>query len=62
MSPVLDSSCGSGENALFEPISNVSPFISPQLKLIMAITQFRLFKICTCIASLLSFFKRLICR
>ncbi|KAJ3598309.1 hypothetical protein NHX12_001820 [Muraenolepis orangiensis] len=28
----------------------------------MAITQFRLFKICTCIASLLSFFKRLICR
>ncbi|KAA8591971.1 hypothetical protein FQN60_017345 [Etheostoma spectabile] len=29
---------------------------------IMAITQFRLFKICTCLASLLSFFKRLICR
>ncbi|KAG7273648.1 hypothetical protein CRUP_018127 [Coryphaenoides rupestris] len=29
---------------------------------IMAITQFRLFKICTCIASLLAFFKRLICR
>ncbi|KAM3873064.1 LOW QUALITY PROTEIN: receptor-binding cancer antigen expressed on SiSo cells [Diretmus argenteus] len=28
----------------------------------MAITQFRLFKICTCLASLLSFFKRLICR
>ncbi|CAL8260116.1 unnamed protein product [Boreogadus saida] len=32
------------------------------IKFIMAITQFRLFKICTCIASLLSFFKRLICR
>ncbi|KAM4689524.1 receptor-binding cancer antigen expressed on SiSo cells isoform 1-T2 [Discoglossus pictus] len=28
----------------------------------MAITQFRLFKICTCIASVLAFFKRLICR
>lgn len=28
----------------------------------MAITQFRLFKICTCLASILSFFKRLICR
>uniref|UniRef100_A0A8C5QZ16 Estrogen receptor binding site associated antigen 9 n=1 Tax=Leptobrachium leishanense TaxID=445787 RepID=A0A8C5QZ16_9ANUR len=28
----------------------------------MAITQFRLFKICTCFASVLSFFKRLICR
>ncbi|XP_044063941.1 receptor-binding cancer antigen expressed on SiSo cells [Siniperca chuatsi] len=28
----------------------------------MAITQFRLFKICTFLASLLSFFKRLICR
>jgi len=28
----------------------------------MAITQFRLFKICTCLASFLSFFKRLICR
>lgn len=28
----------------------------------MAITQFRLFKICTCLASLLAFFKRLICR
>lgn len=28
----------------------------------MAITQFRLFKICTCLATLLSFFKRLICR
>ncbi|XP_072317113.1 receptor-binding cancer antigen expressed on SiSo cells [Eucyclogobius newberryi] len=28
----------------------------------MAITQFRLFKICTCLASLLSFFKKLICR
>ncbi|KAJ1193637.1 hypothetical protein NDU88_002933 [Pleurodeles waltl] len=28
----------------------------------MAIAQFRLFKICTCIASLCSFFKRLICR
>ncbi|KAM8846862.1 receptor-binding cancer antigen expressed on SiSo cells [Synchiropus picturatus] len=28
----------------------------------MAVTQFRLFKICTCIATLLSFFKRLICR
>ncbi|XP_077455718.1 receptor-binding cancer antigen expressed on SiSo cells [Stigmatopora argus] len=28
----------------------------------MAITQFRLFKICTCLASLLSFLKRLICR
>ncbi|KAM3614821.1 uncharacterized protein V6R79_019389 [Siganus canaliculatus] len=28
----------------------------------MAITQFRLFKICTYLASLLSFFKRLICR
>ncbi|XP_077432897.1 receptor-binding cancer antigen expressed on SiSo cells [Vanacampus margaritifer] len=28
----------------------------------MAITQFRLFRICTCLASLLSFFKRLICR
>ncbi|PWA32383.1 hypothetical protein CCH79_00012038 [Gambusia affinis] len=33
-----------------------------QLRFIMAITQFRLFKICTCLASLLSFFKRLICR
>ncbi|XP_028326646.1 receptor-binding cancer antigen expressed on SiSo cells [Gouania willdenowi] len=28
----------------------------------MAVTQFRLFKICTCLASLLSFFRRLICR
>ncbi|XP_053571264.1 receptor-binding cancer antigen expressed on SiSo cells isoform X1 [Bombina bombina] len=28
----------------------------------MAITQFRLFKICTCFASVLAFFKRLICR
>lgn len=28
----------------------------------MAIPQFRLFKICTCLAALLSFFKRLICR
>nr|XP_034981198.1 receptor-binding cancer antigen expressed on SiSo cells isoform X2 [Zootoca vivipara] len=28
----------------------------------MAITQFRLFKICTCLAAVLSFFKRLICR
>ncbi|XP_018605840.1 receptor-binding cancer antigen expressed on SiSo cells-like [Scleropages formosus] len=28
----------------------------------MAISQFRLFKICTCLASLLSFFRRLICR
>ncbi|NP_001089294.1 uncharacterized protein LOC734342 [Xenopus laevis] len=28
----------------------------------MAISQFRLFKICTCIASVLAFFKRLICR
>ncbi|XP_028646743.1 receptor-binding cancer antigen expressed on SiSo cells isoform X1 [Erpetoichthys calabaricus] len=28
----------------------------------MAISQFRLFKICTCLASVLSFFKRLICR
>ncbi|KAG8570246.1 hypothetical protein GDO81_011165 [Engystomops pustulosus] len=28
----------------------------------MAVTQFRLFKICTCFASILTFFKRLICR
>ncbi|MBN3295340.1 receptor-binding cancer antigen expressed on SiSo cells [Amia ocellicauda] len=28
----------------------------------MAISQFRLFKICTCLATILSFFKRLICR
>uniref|UniRef100_A0A8D0H5V8 Estrogen receptor binding site associated antigen 9 n=1 Tax=Sphenodon punctatus TaxID=8508 RepID=A0A8D0H5V8_SPHPU len=28
----------------------------------MAITQFRLFKICTCLATILSFLKRLICR
>ncbi|XP_046887454.1 receptor-binding cancer antigen expressed on SiSo cells [Hypomesus transpacificus] len=28
----------------------------------MAIPQFRLFKLCTCLATLLSFFKRLICR
>ncbi|XP_059424265.1 receptor-binding cancer antigen expressed on SiSo cells-like [Carassius carassius] len=28
----------------------------------MAISQFRLFKICTCLASILSFLKRLICR
>ncbi|MEE6507572.1 hypothetical protein FKM82_026762 [Ascaphus truei] len=28
----------------------------------MAIAQFRLFKICTCIASVLAFIKRLICR
>ncbi|XP_075070071.1 receptor-binding cancer antigen expressed on SiSo cells [Mixophyes fleayi] len=28
----------------------------------MAVTQFRLFKICTCLASILAFFKRLICR
>ncbi|KAJ8411649.1 hypothetical protein AAFF_G00164570 [Aldrovandia affinis] len=28
----------------------------------MAISQFRLFKICTCLATVLSFFKRLICR
>ncbi|KAJ8288372.1 hypothetical protein COCON_G00010310 [Conger conger] len=28
----------------------------------MAISQFRLFKICTCLATLFSFFKRLICR
>ncbi|XP_073186404.1 receptor-binding cancer antigen expressed on SiSo cells isoform X2 [Lepidochelys kempii] len=28
----------------------------------MAITQFRLFKICTCLAAVLSFIKRLICR
>ncbi|XP_006009051.1 receptor-binding cancer antigen expressed on SiSo cells [Latimeria chalumnae] len=28
----------------------------------MAIAQFRLFKICTCIVSVLSFFKKLICR
>lgn len=33
-----------------------------QVSFSMAITQFRLFKICTCLASLLSFFKRLICR
>ncbi|KAM4633890.1 receptor-binding cancer antigen expressed on SiSo cells [Polymixia lowei] len=32
------------------------------LHFIMAITQFRLFKICTCLANLLSFLKRLICR
>lgn len=29
---------------------------------IMAITQFRLFKVCTCLATLFSFLKRLICR
>ncbi|MCJ8728146.1 hypothetical protein PDJAM_G00001000 [Pangasius djambal] len=34
----------------------------PDTALNMAVTQFRLFKICTCIASILSFFKRLICR
>ncbi|XP_010707511.1 receptor-binding cancer antigen expressed on SiSo cells isoform X3 [Meleagris gallopavo] len=28
----------------------------------MAITQFRLFKICTCLAAVLSFIKKLICR
>ncbi|KAG8441689.1 hypothetical protein GDO86_010755 [Hymenochirus boettgeri] len=28
----------------------------------MAVSQFRLFRICTCIATVLSFFKRLICR
>ncbi|KAM3928815.1 receptor-binding cancer antigen expressed on SiSo cells isoform 1-T3 [Leptodactylus fuscus] len=28
----------------------------------MAVTQFRLFKICTCLASILTFLKRLICR
>ncbi|XP_006635622.2 receptor-binding cancer antigen expressed on SiSo cells [Lepisosteus oculatus] len=28
----------------------------------MAISQFRLFRICTCLATVLSFFKRLICR
>lgn len=28
----------------------------------MAITQFRLFKVCTCLATVLSFLKRLICR
>ncbi|XP_063780567.1 receptor-binding cancer antigen expressed on SiSo cells [Pseudophryne corroboree] len=28
----------------------------------MAVTQFRLFKICTCLASILAFFRRLICR
>ncbi|MBN3278558.1 RCAS1 protein, partial [Polyodon spathula] len=28
----------------------------------MAITRFRLFKICTCLATVISFFKRLICR
>nr|KAF6426237.1 estrogen receptor binding site associated antigen 9 [Molossus molossus] len=28
----------------------------------MAVTQFRLFKVCTCLATLFSFLKRLICR
>uniref|UniRef100_H2N2E1 Estrogen receptor binding site associated antigen 9 n=2 Tax=Oryzias latipes TaxID=8090 RepID=H2N2E1_ORYLA len=37
-------------------------FLSHQITFIMAITQFRLFKICTCLASILSFLKRLICR
>ncbi|XP_048657979.1 receptor-binding cancer antigen expressed on SiSo cells [Marmota marmota marmota] len=32
------------------------------LILIMAITQFRLFKVCTCLATVFSFLKRLICR
>lgn len=42
--------------------ANILSVLSHQLSFIMAITQFRLFKICTCLASLLSFFKRLICR
>ncbi|XP_072459364.1 receptor-binding cancer antigen expressed on SiSo cells isoform X2 [Notamacropus eugenii] len=37
-------------------------FISQVLLPIMAITQFRLFKVCTCLATVLSFIKRLICR
>ena len=32
------------------------------LRSIMAITQFRLFKVCTCLATVFSFLKRLICR
>lgn len=44
------------------PNANIFSLLSHQLSFIMAITQFRLFKICTCLASLLSFFKRLICR
>ncbi|XP_052603715.1 receptor-binding cancer antigen expressed on SiSo cells isoform X2 [Peromyscus eremicus] len=32
------------------------------LALTMAITQFRLFKVCTCLATVFSFLKRLICR
>ena len=44
------------------PNANISSLLPHQLSFTMAITQFRLFKICTCLASLLSFFKRLICR
>ncbi|KAL4617140.1 receptor-binding cancer antigen expressed on SiSo cells-like [Arapaima gigas] len=40
------------------PVLLSSVCISPT----MAISQFRLFKICTCLLSVLSFFKRLICR
>lgn len=55
---------------LYRSASSVLCFHSHQLYFIdltdithtMAIAQFRLFKICTCLASLLSFLKRLICR
>ncbi|XP_043339731.1 receptor-binding cancer antigen expressed on SiSo cells isoform X1 [Cervus elaphus] len=41
-------------------IESVSP--NAVLISIMAITQFRLFKVCTCLATVFSFLKRLICR
>ncbi|ELK37593.1 Fibrocystin-L [Myotis davidii] len=48
-----------GKNYKIEFIlDNVARVLVP----IMAITQFRLFKVCTCLATLFSFLKRLICR
>lgn len=46
---------GSGSAWPATPVLQVKTFT-------MAVTQFRLFKICTCLAAVLGFFKRLICR
>ncbi|KAM7123244.1 receptor-binding cancer antigen expressed on SiSo cells isoform 1-T1 [Ciconia maguari] len=46
----------------FQQFTCSSYLKSQERFLTMAITQFRLFKICTCLAAVLSFIKKLICR
>ncbi|XP_074754617.1 receptor-binding cancer antigen expressed on SiSo cells isoform X1 [Athene noctua] len=46
----------------FQQVTCSSYLKSQEGFLTMAITQFRLFKICTCLAAVLSFIKKLICR